>query len=80
MKAEIIITLKKSVRDPQGEAIAASLGRMGLDDIKQVRQGKHIEIEFGNKTTSEIETEIKLMCEKLLANPVIENYQVKMGK
>lgn len=80
MKAEIIITLKKSVRDPQGEAIAASLTRLGITDIQQVRQGKHIEIEFNNKTFNEIEGEVKLMCEKLLTNPVIENYRVKMSE
>ncbi len=76
MKAEITITLKPAVRDPQGQSIAKAMKRLGFDAVKEVRQGKHIEIEFSDKVQEE---EVKKLCEQLLANPVIENYAIKMS-
>lgn len=79
MRAEITITLKKAVRDPQGQSIAKAMTRMGLEGVEQVRQGKHIEIELANNSL-DAENKIKEICETLLANPVIENYSIKMSE
>jgi phosphoribosylformylglycinamidine synthase len=79
MKAEITIRLKPAVRDPQGQSIANAMKRMGLEGIEQVRQGKHIEIELTDKV-QDAENKIKEICEQLLANPVIEDYSIKMSE
>ena len=79
IKAEIIITLKKSVRDPQGQAITQALNRLGFDKAKKVRQGKHIEIELKNMNADEAKAQLQAMCEKFLVNPVIEDYQIKIN-
>ncbi len=73
MKAVVKVTLKKGVLDPQGKAIGTALTGLGFEGIGNVRQGKFIEIELPDGTS---EATIKEMCEKLLANPVIEDYEV----
>ena len=73
MKAVVKGTLKKGVLDPQGKAIGTALTGLGFEGIGNVRQGKFIEIELPDGTS---EATIKDMCEKLLANPVIEDYEV----
>ncbi len=73
MKAVVKVTLKKGVLDPQGKAIGTALTGLGFEGIGNVRQGKFIEIELPDGTS---EATIKDMCEKLLANPVIEDYEV----
>ncbi len=78
MKASITITLKKSVRDPQGRAIADALARLGFDQIAEVRQGKHIEIELGGQDLKTARAEIENMCRKFLINPVIEDYKIEI--
>lgn len=75
MKAQIHITLKNGVLDPQGKAISHALNDMGFDEVSDVRQGKVIEIEVADGTD---ETRVKDMCEKLLANPVIEDYRIAL--
>jgi phosphoribosylformylglycinamidine synthase len=76
MKARIIVTLKKSVLDPQGQAIEGALAALGFDGVGSVRQGKVIDIELSDPANAE--TRLKAMCEKLLANTVIEDYRVEM--
>ncbi|MDH3195252.1 MAG: phosphoribosylformylglycinamidine synthase subunit PurS [Hyphomicrobiales bacterium] len=76
MKARIIVTLKQSVLDPQGQAIEGALAALGFDGVGSVRQGKIIDIELSDPVNAE--ARLKAMCEKLLANTVIEDYRVEM--
>lgn len=74
MKVTVKVTLKKGVLDPQGKAIGHALETLGFDGVGEVRQGKLIEMELPENTSKE---QIKDMCEKLLANPVIEDYEIQ---
>jgi phosphoribosylformylglycinamidine synthase len=76
MKAIIHITLKNGVLDPQGKAISHALKDMGFDEVEKARQGKIIELELSDGTKDERLTD---MCEKLLANPVIEDYKIDIA-
>ena len=78
MKARIKITLKGGVLDPQGKAIANALGALGFGGIDGVRQGKYIELELSETDPALAKAELKAMCEQLLANTVIENYQFEL--
>lgn len=78
MKARVFITLKNGVLDPQGKAIENALGHLGFSGVDSVRQGKLIEIELANTDKAKAEAELKDMCEKLLANTVIENYSYEL--
>ena len=80
MKAHIHITLKKGVLDPQGKAIENALKTLGFDQVKNVRQGKFIEIEIDEKDPEVAERQVSEMSEQLLANTVIENYQIDIPK
>lgn len=75
MKARIHIMLKNGVLDPQGEAVRNALGSLGFEGVDSVRQGKVIELDLADGTD---EATINDMCERLLANTVIENYQVEI--
>ena len=79
MRARVHVTLKTGVLDPQGEAIRHALGALGFDGIEGVRQGKVIEIELAQTDPAMAEELVRAMCEKLLANTVIENYAVEIG-
>ena len=76
MKARVQVMLKNGVLDPQGEAVRHALGAMGFDGVNGVRQGKVIELDLDEGVT---EADVTGMCEKLLANTVIESYSIKMG-
>jgi len=76
MKARVHVMLKNGVLDPQGEAVRHALGALGFDGVNGVRQGKVIELDLADCTT---EADVTQMCEKLLANTVIESYSVEMG-
>lgn len=76
MKARVHVMLKEGVLDPQGEAVRHALGALGFDGIKGVRQGKVIDLDLAEGTD---ETQVREMCEKLLANTVIESYQIEVG-
>jgi len=76
MKATVTVMLKQGVLDPQGEAVRHALGGLGFDGVESVRQGKVIELDLADGTT---EAQVTEMCEKLLANTVIESYRVEMG-
>lgn len=79
MKATVKITLKYGVLDPQGKAIEKSLGQLGFSGINEVRQGKLIELDIDADTPEAAEKQITEMCEKLLANTVIENYDIQLN-
>ena len=76
MKARVHVMLKNGVLDPQGEAVRHALGAIGFDGVEGVRQGKVIELDLADGAT---EAEVTAMCERLLANTVIESYTVDMG-
>ena len=78
MKARIHITLKNGVLDPQGKAIQHALASLGFDTVEDVRQGKYIEVELAESAAEAARTTVTDMCEKLLANTVIENYDIKI--
>ncbi|MAM61130.1 phosphoribosylformylglycinamidine synthase subunit PurS [Maritimibacter sp. UBA3975] len=76
MKVRVDVMLKNGVLDPQGEAVRHALGSLGFDGVDGVRQGKVIELDVAEGTT---EDTVRDMCERLLANTVIESYQIHMG-
>ena len=76
MKVSVIITLKKDVLDPQGKVIHQTLDGMGFEDINEVRQGKYFEIDTKENDQNKAKKKVEEMCEKLLANLVIENYKI----
>jgi phosphoribosylformylglycinamidine synthase subunit PurS len=78
MKARIHVTLKSGVLDPQGKAIAHALGNLGFDGIGEVRQGKYIEVELAETDKARARATVEQMCQKLLANTVIENYAIEI--
>jgi phosphoribosylformylglycinamidine synthase len=77
MKARIFVTLKPGVLDPQGQAIQGALGALGFDGVASVRQGKVFDIEL--EAVDGADAKLKAMCEKLLANTVIEDFRVELG-
>jgi len=79
VKAKVYVTLKKSVLDPQGKAIHQALSALGFPDVKDVRMGKYLELELASGDRSQAEVKIKTMCEKLLANTVIEEYRYELN-
>ena len=79
MKATIYISLKNGVLDPQGKAIENALGQLGFDGVENVRQGKMIELELADTDADQARDRLQDMCEKLLANTVIENYDIRFN-
>ncbi len=79
MKARVHIMLKDGVLDPQGEAVRHALGSLGFDGVGGVRQGKVIELELAESDAAKAEAEVARMCEALLANTVIERYEIELG-
>ncbi|MEM8538826.1 MAG: phosphoribosylformylglycinamidine synthase subunit PurS [Pseudomonadota bacterium] len=75
MKARVHVMLKNGVLDPQGEAVRHALGTLGFEGVDAVRQGKVIELDLAEGTS---EDTVNQMCEKLLANTVIESYRVEL--
>jgi len=78
MKALIYVTLKPSVLDPQGKAVLGGLHALGYGETEDVRVGKYIELTLGRIDRREAETRVREMCEKLLANTVIEQYRFEI--
>ncbi len=78
MLARIYVTLKKGVLDPQGKAVQHSLESLGYDKVKDVRLGKYMEVKLDYSRAGESEPIVREMCEKLLANPVIEDYRFEI--
>lgn len=77
MKARVYVTLKSGVLDPQGQAVARALGRLGFGEVKDARIGKFIEMQLADDV-KDVEGHLKQMCEKLLANTVIEEYRFEI--
>ena len=79
MKAKIYISLKNGVLDPQGKAIENALGQLGFNGVGNVRQGKMIELELADTDANQARDRLQAICEKLLANIVIENYEIRLS-
>ncbi|WP_136618816.1 MULTISPECIES: phosphoribosylformylglycinamidine synthase subunit PurS [Mesorhizobium] len=79
IKARITVTLKNGVLDPQGKAIEHALSGLGFGGVGAVRQGKVFDVELAESDKAKAEADLKSMCDKLLANTVIENYSVTLG-
>ena len=79
MKARVTIMPKAGVLDPQGEAIRHALGGLGFQGVDGVRQGKVIELDLAATDRAAAEAEVALMCERLLANTVIESWRVELA-
>jgi phosphoribosylformylglycinamidine synthase len=80
MKARIIVTLKPGILDPQGKAIEGALRSLGIDGVASVRQGKVFDIEIAGKDQSRVRAALRHAADKLLANTLIENYDVKLRR
>jgi phosphoribosylformylglycinamidine synthase PurS subunit len=79
MKATVHVTLKQGVLDPQGKAIEGALGALGFSGVDGVRQGKVIELDLAETDEAKAFDAVTAMCEKLLANTVIEDYDITLG-
>ena len=76
MKFSVTVTLKKDVLDPQGKVVQNTLVNMGMDNLKNIRQGKHFEIEVNESNPEFAKKKIDEMCKKLLVNLIIEDYKI----
>ena len=76
MKFSVTVTLKKDVLDPQGKVVQDTLQNLGMDNLKNIRQGKYFEIEINDSDQNKAEKKVDDMCRKLLANLIIEDYKV----
>ena len=79
MRATVRVMLKDGVLDPQGEAVRHALGALGFDGVEGVRQGKVIVLDLAEKDAGAARETVRAMCEKLLANTVIESYEIEIG-
>ena len=77
LKFSVTVTLKKDVLDPQGKVVQNTLVNMGMNSLKNIRQGKHFEIEIEEKNETLAEKKINEMCKKLLVNLIIEDYKIQ---
>mgnify|MGYP001387254482 CR=1 FL=1 len=78
MKVRVTVMLKGGILDPQGEAVKHALNSLGYNQVKTIRQGKVIEINLDETSEEEAKQNIKKMCEKLLANTVVEDYEIEI--
>ncbi|OES45316.1 phosphoribosylformylglycinamidine synthase subunit PurS [Domibacillus iocasae] len=76
-KVKVYVTLRESVLDPQGKAVQQSLSSLGYQGVEDVRIGKYMELQFDDSVT-DVESTVKEVCEKLLSNPVIEDYRYEI--
>ena len=79
MKAKIHVTLKSGILDPQGKAIEHALDSLGFKNTANVRVGKYMELDLKESDQAKAEAEVKQMCEKLLANTIVEEYRYELG-
>ena len=79
MRATVTVMLKAGVLDPQGEAVRHALGSLGFQGVEGVRQGKVIELSLAQQDRAQAEAEVRAMCEKLLANTVIESFSIEIA-
>ncbi len=78
LEAEVYVTLKKTVADPQGLTVKHALESLGYKDIEQVRMGKLVRMKLKSQDTQKAKKEVAEMCKKLLSNPIIEEYSFKI--
>ena len=78
MKATVLVRLKSEVLDPQGDAVARALGKLGFEGVKGVRIGKLIEIDLGDAAPADEKARLERMADEMLANPVIEDFEVNV--
>jgi len=78
MKATVLVRLKSEVLDPQGDAVARALGKLGFEGVKGVRIGKLIEIDLGDAAPADAKARLERMADEMLANPVIEDFEVNV--
>ena len=76
--AKIYVTLKTTVNDPQGLTVKGGLRTLGFDNVQSVRVGKYMEVRLEEKNGSKAEEQVREMCRKLLANPVIEDFRFEL--
>ncbi len=76
--AKIYVTLKKGILDPEGRAVKESLDTLGFTGVEEVRMGKYIEIKLRGSDAEKLQKELTGMCEKLLANPIIDDYRYEL--
>ena len=76
--AKVYITLKPTVNDPQGLTIKGALHNLGFKNVRDVRAGKYIEVKIEENSLPEVKKQVEEMCQKLLANPVIENFSFEL--
>ena len=80
MRVKIFVSLKRGVLDPQGKAIERSLHALGYGEVQDVRMGKYLELDLGAASHESAEARVREMCDKLLANPVIEDYRIQVDE
>lgn len=80
MTARIWVTLKPGVLDPQGKAIAGALDSLGFSGVEDVRQGKYLEVRLDASDEAQARSDVERMCDKLLANTVIETYRFELER
>lgn len=78
MKAKVFVTLKNGVFDPQGKVVQQSLATLGYSEVGQAKIGKYIELDLNETDSQKAEKRVKEMCQKLLANTVIESYKIQL--
>ncbi|MDH5750739.1 MAG: phosphoribosylformylglycinamidine synthase subunit PurS [Rhodospirillales bacterium] len=79
MKAKVHVTLKNGVLDPQGKAVQHALDSLGFSGVNDVRQGKYIELDLAETNPAKARDDLDAMCRQLLANTVIENYEIEIA-
>ena len=80
MKATVCITLKPGLLDAQGKTVKSALDALGFKGVHDVRMGKYVEIELNGTAAATAKRDVERMCEKLLANPIVENYRIELQK
>lgn len=80
IKATVYVTIKEKVLDPQGNAVRGALHAIGFSEVGKVRVGKYMELELNTSDKREADRQVKIMCEKLLANTVIEDYRYELAE
>lgn len=76
MKARIVVTPRREILDPQGKAICGALARLGFTGVEEVRAGKSFDIEFAADDAGDARRQLSAMCERLLVNPVVEDFEI----
>ena len=78
MIAKVYVTLKPSILDPQGKTVKSALESLGFKGIQDVRMGKYVELHLNHGSAASAKKDVERMCQKLLANPVVETYRVEV--